>query len=120
MATTPRLTDLRDPAPSPIPAGAGGWKSAFRRLRFDRTLGFWLGGAVLGTAGCIAGASMPYRHPVAVTANLLWWGIFLGCLGGSIGALLGLWAEQTPGDGKPDLRACTRPQARAGEHGRSR
>jgi hypothetical protein len=39
---------------------------------------------------------MPYRHPVAVTANVLWWGIFLGCLGASIGALFGLWAEQTP------------------------
>jgi hypothetical protein len=39
---------------------------------------------------------MPYRHPVAVAANVLWWGIFLGCLGASIGALLGLWKE-TPG-----------------------
>jgi hypothetical protein len=39
---------------------------------------------------------VPYRHPVAVTANVLWWGIFLGCLGGSLGALLGLWAERTP------------------------
>jgi hypothetical protein len=46
---------------------------------------------------------MPYRHPGAVTANLLWWGLFLGCLGASLGALLGLWAEQAPADGKPDL-----------------
>jgi hypothetical protein len=58
---------------------------------------------------------MPYRHPVAVTANLLWWGIFLGCLGASLGALLGLWAEQTPEGGKPDLRACTHLQALAEE-----
>jgi hypothetical protein len=65
-----------------------------RRLRLDRALGFWLGGAILGTAGCFVGASMPYRHLVAVTANVLWWGLFLGCLGASLGALLGLWAEQ--------------------------
>jgi hypothetical protein len=78
-------------------AGNGEWPGAARRLRFDRTLGFWLGAAVLGTAGCIVGASMPYRHPVAVTANLLWWGLFLGCLGGSLGSLLGLGAEQTRG-----------------------
>jgi hypothetical protein len=52
---------------------------------------------------------MPYRHPVAVTISVLWWGIYFGCFGASIGALLGLWAEQTPappsqrsdGAGKP-------------------
>jgi hypothetical protein len=38
---------------------------------------------------------MPYRHPVAVTISVLWWGIYLGCFGASLGALLGLWAEQT-------------------------
>jgi hypothetical protein len=96
MATTPRLAELRNPSPSPITAGRGGRKRASRRPRLGPTLGFWLGGAVLGTAGCIVGAWMPYRHPVAVTANVLWWGLFLGCLGASLGALLGLWAEQTP------------------------
>jgi hypothetical protein len=94
MAGVPHLTDLRNLTPSPIPATTPGWKSAFRRLRFDRTLGFCLGGAVFGTAGCFLGAWMPYRHPVAVTVNVLWWGIFLGCLGASLGALLGLGAEQ--------------------------
>jgi hypothetical protein len=90
----PRSTGRRGPNPSPGTTGTGGRPGAFSRFRLDRTLGFWLGGAVLGTAGCILGAAMPYRHPVAVTANVLWWGIFLGCLGASIGALLGLWAEQ--------------------------
>jgi hypothetical protein len=64
--------------------------------RFGRTLGFWLGAIALGTAGSLLGASMPYHHPVARTISVLWWGIFLGCFGGSLGALLGLWAEQTP------------------------
>ena len=64
--------------------------------RFARaSFGFWLGGA-LGTGGCILGVCMPYHHPVAVVISALWWGIYLGCLGGSIGALLGLWVERTP------------------------
>jgi hypothetical protein len=97
MAATLRLKDLRNPSPSPIPPRAGGWTRAPRLRRLGRTLGFWLGGAVLGTAGCLLGATVPYRHPVAVTANVLWWGLFLGCLGASLGALLGLWAEGTHG-----------------------
>ena len=32
---------------------------------------------------------MPYRHPVGVTISILWWGIYLGCLGASIGAGIG-------------------------------
>jgi hypothetical protein len=82
----------RGAKPSPDPAEAG--RTGGFRLRLDRTLGFCLGGAVLGTAGCFVGAWMPYRHPVAVAANVLWWGLFLGCLGASLGALLGLGAEQ--------------------------
>jgi hypothetical protein len=68
-----------------------------RRRRFDWiTLGFRLGGAALGTAGCILGACMPYHHPVAVVISVLWWGIFLGCFGASIGALVALLCERTP------------------------
>jgi hypothetical protein len=58
-------------------------------------VGFWLGGFVLGTAGAIVGACMPYRHPVAVTISILWWGIYFGCFGAYIGALLGLWKNRT-------------------------
>jgi hypothetical protein len=39
---------------------------------------------------------MPYHHPVGVAVSVLWWGIFFGCFGMNIGALCGLWAEQTP------------------------
>src|SRR5262249_24091338 len=58
----------------------------FRR-RFDRvTVGFWLGAIVLGTAGLIIGARMPYRHPVAVGVSVAWWALYCGCLGASLGA----------------------------------
>jgi hypothetical protein len=58
--------------------------------RVDRVLiGFWLGGFGLGTAGCIVGACMSYHHPVAVMMSVVWWGIYLGCLGASLGAGIG-------------------------------
>jgi hypothetical protein len=38
---------------------------------------------------------MPYRHPVAVTMSVVWWGIYSGCFGASIGALFGLWRKRT-------------------------
>jgi hypothetical protein len=38
---------------------------------------------------------MPYRHPVAVTTSVLWWGIYLGCFGTGIGALVGTLTRRT-------------------------
>ena len=93
MLKTPLPTNRRSPTSSPAPAGNGKGKSVVRRLRFDRTIGFWLGVIVLGTAGCIIGASAPYHHPVAVTMSALWWGIYFGAFGGSVGALIGLLTE---------------------------
>jgi hypothetical protein len=109
MLKTPLPTNWRSPTSSPAPAGNGKGKSVVRRLRFDRTIGFWLGVIVSGTAGCIIGASAPYHHPVAVTMSMLWWGIYVGCFGGSVGALIGVLTERTPaapsrgsdGTGKP-------------------
>ena len=112
MTDRQRLTVLPAPPPSPSNPGRwdgqraarppGGHPAAGRlRRRFDRTIGFWLGGALLGVGGCILGICMPYRHPVAVTISVLWWGIYLGCFGASIGALLGLWAEQMPAPAAP-------------------
>ena len=97
------LTDRRNPAPSFLTGAREAWQKARRspkaplRRRFHRTIGFCLGGVLLGLGGCILGSCMPYRHPVAVTISVLWWGIYFGCFGASIGALLGLWAEQIPG-----------------------
>jgi hypothetical protein len=39
---------------------------------------------------------MPYQHPVAVTISVLWWGIYLGFFGASLGAVLGLLTSRAP------------------------
>jgi hypothetical protein len=81
--------------------------------RFDRvTVGLLLGGLALGAVGCVLGAVMPYHHPVAVTISVLWWGIYIGCFGASIGALFGLFTNRNPapsfqgsdGAGKPGVQ----------------
>ena len=59
-------------------------------------LGFWLGGAGMGTGGCVLGAFMPYHHPVAVANSILWWGIYFGAFGVSVCALVGLLIDRTP------------------------
>jgi hypothetical protein len=107
MTTTPHVTDLCNRPLSPIIAGKGDWQMAVRphegqpaansfRRRFNRGIGFWLGGVLLGAGGCLFGASMPCEHPVGVALSVLWWGIYFGCLGMNLGALVGLWAEQAP------------------------
>jgi hypothetical protein len=70
------------------------------------TIGFWLGGGLLGTVGFILGVCMPYHNPVAVAISALWWGIYLGCLGASIGALVGL---VTGGNPSPPARETGEP-----------
>jgi hypothetical protein len=88
-------------------AGTGTTRAEARRVvatpsrRFNRvSLGFWLGGATLGTGGCILGACMPYHHPVALAISVIWWGIYLGCFGASLGALLGLFTQGAPSSGR--------------------
>ena len=69
--------------------------SRSRRRRFDRvSIGFWLGGATLGTGGGILGACMPYHHAVAIAISVIWWGIYLGCFGASLGALFGMCTDK--------------------------
>ena len=65
--------------------------------RFNRMIGFWLGGILFAAGGCNFGATRPYEHPVSVAVSALWWSIYFGCFGMSVGALLGLWAEKTLG-----------------------
>jgi hypothetical protein len=60
------------------------------------TVGFWLGGAGMGTGGCLLGALMPYHHPVAVALSVLWWGFYFGCFGASVGALVGVLTGRAP------------------------
>jgi hypothetical protein len=60
------------------------------------TIGFWVGGGTLGTVGFVLGVCVPYHHPVVVAISAIWWGIYLGCLGGSVGALVGLLTKRNP------------------------
>jgi len=101
MNSTIRRTDARNPRPVSITTGHRSQQRAGRPItwrpaaeptgrRFNRvTVGFWLGALALGTGGCLLGACLPYRHPAAVPINILWWGIYLGCLGAWIGAGIG-------------------------------
>ena len=111
MDYRPRSTGRHGPSLSPRAAGRGGRTGASPGLRFDSTVGVWLGAAVLGTAGCIVGFAMPYHHPVAVTVSVLWWGVFLGCLGGSVCAVAGLWAEPTRPPAAPRRRPSSNRRA---------
>jgi hypothetical protein len=98
--------NFRNPPPPPGTAGPGEGQGGGRPhgcqpaakpyRRFGRGVGFWLGAVLLGLGGCVLGVWMPYRHPVAVASGVLWWGIYFGCFGASLGALVGLWAEQPP------------------------
>ena len=68
--------------------------------RFDRvSIGFWLGGAALGIGGCILGGCMPYHQPVAIAISVIWWGIYFGCFGASLGALIGMATRGVPSSG---------------------
>jgi hypothetical protein len=107
MTSTPHLTNLRNPPPVSATAGDRDWEEAVRRQRgqpaakpsrsrFGRVIGLWLGCLVLGAGGCLLGAFMPYRHPVAVTISALWWGTYFGCFGAWSGALAGALAERAP------------------------
>jgi hypothetical protein len=71
--------------------------------RFDRvSIAFWLGGATFATADFILGGCMPYTHPVAIAISMFWWGIYIGCLGASLGALLWLLTYCAPLSRRPE------------------
>jgi hypothetical protein len=106
MASVVRWTRRRKSPPAMITAGNGEPHKAVRRyqgppaadrLRSDPVaVGLWLGAIALGAGGAVLGACMGYRHPVAVVISALWWGIYFGCFGASIGALSGLWTGRAP------------------------
>jgi hypothetical protein len=109
MASTRHRIDRPSRIPSFIPLGKREWQRAVRR-RFDGVaVGCWLGGFVLGTVGCLLGASLSYHHPVARVIGVVWWGIYLGCLGACIGALGGLFARRVPAPPSQESAPAERP-----------
>jgi hypothetical protein len=91
MPNTPYTMEQSIFFPSSITEGKRQQQRVPTRRGSRITLGFWLGGILFGTAGCILGASLSYSHPVARIISVVWWGIYFGCLGASIGALPGLF-----------------------------
>jgi hypothetical protein len=102
MSSGSCVTDRQTPRPRSLSEAKEAAEMAIRSsnatrcCRFGRAIGFWLGGVLLGVGGCILGACLPYRHPVGVSISVVWWGIYFGCFGASVGAMLGMWTEQTP------------------------
>jgi hypothetical protein len=108
---TPESLDVRAPLAITCQP-AGGTAKPHRRLsapgepalgrlvhpgRFSPvTIGFWLGGAGMGTGGFLLGALMPHHHLVAVAISVLWWGLYFGCFGASVGALVGVLTDHAP------------------------
>jgi hypothetical protein len=45
---------------------------------------------------------MPYHYPVASAISMIWWGFYFGCLGASLGALAGLFAQCAPSSGQTE------------------
>src|SRR5262249_54468600 len=54
------------------------------------TIGMVAGGLVLGAVGVAVAASYSYAYPVGLAVSMIWWGIYFGALGVSLGALPGL------------------------------
>jgi hypothetical protein len=113
MVNTEYSTDSRKPTLVPLIAENEAWTGTIRAgtrpavaspsRRFDRvSIGFWLGGATLGTGGCILGGCMPYHHPVAIAISVIWWGIYIGCFGASLGGLFGLFTHCAPSSGRTE------------------
>jgi hypothetical protein len=129
MSKTLRAINLRERAALPVGLGGGEQPTlappqrprraatAFWR-RLDRVaLGFWLGALALGAAGCMLGARVPCRHPVAWAVSVLWWGIYLGCFGASLGALVAVVTDRTRADRGASRMNRKRRKERASKRG---
>ena len=102
-----RRLDCRKMAVRPSQSGTGRYRASYwvrasgvnptttiKHRRSGRAVGFWLGGILFAAGGCLFGATRAYEQPVGVAISAVWWSIYFGCFGTSIGALLGLWAEK--------------------------
>ena len=100
-------TDRRTPSTAPaieygaksewaVPTGmvqAGA--DVVRHRRWDPiTIGMLAGGLVLAAVGVAVAASYSYAHQAGLAVSMIWWGIYCGALGASIGALPGLFTQR--------------------------
>jgi hypothetical protein len=100
--TLPSLTEGNGARKRSIRNGRGQTAANPFRRRFDRvSIGFFLGGIGLAAVGAGIAASFPYKYPAALVVSILWWGIYCGCLGASLGALAGLLTQPAPATPSP-------------------
>jgi SAM-dependent methyltransferase len=94
---------------SPVRAAARKWETVVRS-RFDQlTVGFLVGGFSLAQVGCIFATTMPYSHLIARLMSVLWWSIYFGCFGASVGALIVLLTKRAPALLYPGLNGAAKP-----------
>jgi hypothetical protein len=67
-----------------------------------------LGGAILGTAGGVFGAFMPFVHPVAITISVIWWCIYFGGFGACLGAWFCHLTERSPAPSSPKRKVANK------------
>jgi len=96
MPGTMETPTRRPPIPAALTRTEVPPPSLPRSRRNHVTLGFWLGGVALGAVGCLVGAALPHRYAVGAAVSIIWWSIFLGCWGASLGALVGVWRKGKP------------------------
>jgi hypothetical protein len=79
-----------------VPTGiVQGGADVVRRRRWDPiTIGMLAGGLVLAAVGVAVAASYSYAHPAGLAVSMIWWGIYCGALGASIGALPCLFTQR--------------------------
>jgi hypothetical protein len=116
MSDTPCTTEQSTFVPSSVTEVKREKQRVPRRPWSRITLGFWLGGIVFGTAGGLLGASLSYHQPVARVLSVLWWGIYCGCFGASLGTLPGLFLRCRIAG--PPLPHAGRAAVAAESHGR--
>jgi hypothetical protein len=77
MSKTSCITKRRNPPPWSRTARKDARQRVVRsfhaplRRRFHRTVGFWLGGALLGVGGCILGICQQYGHQRLLVGRIL-------------------------------------------------
>jgi hypothetical protein len=113
----PRPNSYRSGGGRTVPRAAGtgtapkAATSSGRRLDWV-AIGGRLGALFLGAVGVSVAASAPYRSPAGMAVSILWWALYCGCLGASLGALLGLWIQGGQRPASPPAGA-SKPRAPA-------
>jgi hypothetical protein len=103
-----------------VPAGMVQAGADVVRRRWDPIrIGMVSGGLILGAVGVAVAASYSCTHPAGIAVSVIWWGIYYGAFGASIGALPGLFTQRARARTRAKeisracrARSCSAPLAR--------